>query len=948
MNDVRHVCTVLGFALRTKVVRAQGEEETLPAEYPVGLRRVPHICRLLDRSCSTPCAAVSEKLSLPYFYVTSNNQCCYGQHHPAGIGTGEGPSIAKSATGQSPVWRLKTEHHTTTHLVLMWNLPAHYVEVFGTFTQPPWSRGLPMWWCPVSRCHWIDLHETVPGLSGLMQFKFVADGSWKCDPNYPICDDGSPSHSLNNVCVIFPQRLRLRLSNQRLRRRQSVSSNRLNTTRLSTSWVCGVNSPKQATPRHGRQLIRNEDDKSRPRRANIAREASTAQPNELCSKPAWARFEAAGTPLSSSPTTKAFEEKRAGKRSPTISGTGAATSQACRRWLIRQAQQEQDGREDYRAAGLLGSEVSTSATSVAADEVADLKTDLSRTGAHTGTATTHSMTTGGTTGGSSDGMSLDGATLGEMQVANVGQQVATVGQQVARVGQQVATVGQQVATVREQAATVGHQVATVGQQVATVGQQVATVGQQVATVGQQVATVGQQVATVGQRSSRNEARRREKQKHLDTLVRCLSHHGGRRQQKSGIDKRRSRVANWPSYVTSLLHDPDVMLELFDLPKVLKLTNEYLCLRAGWSMTTHPEKRMTGGADSFYVSRDGRVLALADGVGAWEQLGVNSRAYADELVTAIKDVWEDAYHSIHSLHLKPSLLARELMTLAAKAPVSYGSATCTIAVFDPMRQELGICNLGDSGVSLLRRNNKGHITPYFRTPEMTHFFNCPFQLSKTPSRKVIEKILGLKNIENGKGFVLPAQDAPKHAHCFDLRVEEGDLLLMASDGLWDNLWPWEISSLCTLTLTPLEALILHDDTLLTEGTDIARALTEAASWKSQDPRSSTPFAKNYTAECGMPGFTGGKWDDITVIAAWVARHHISTTEIYGYDGELIAKASPLQSVNTPHVRLHPTHPERYAANIPECNGLTMYFWLDMIGGHGHLLAVASLGCRPCDY
>lgn len=94
--------------------------------------------------------------------------------------------------------------------------------------------------------------------------------------------------------------------------------------------------------------------------------------------------------------------------------------------------------------------------------------------------------------------------------------------------------------------------------------------------------------------------------------------------------------------------------------------------------------------------------------------------------------------------------------------------------------------------------------------------------------------------------------------------------MASDGLWDNLWDFEIRGLCNLALAPFEALILHDQNLATEADDVARAITEAALYRSRDIHARTPFATSYTARCGIPDYTGGKLDDITVIAAWIGR------------------------------------------------------------------------------
>lgn len=155
------------------------------------------------------------------------------------------------------------------------------------------------------------------------------------------------------------------------------------------------------------------------------------------------------------------------------------------------------------------------------------------------------------------------------------------------------------------------------------------------------------------------------------------------------------------------------------------------------------------------------------------------------------------------------------------------AILQIAIFDAERGELGVCNLGDSGLCILRRGPKSQMSAEFKTSETVHFFNCPYQLSRSPPPQVLAKMFGIDKIANGKGLLLPSQDEPSHGECYDLRIEEGDLILMSSDGLWDNLWPSEIASLCSLTLAPLEALILHDPSLATSPRNVARAMAEAA-------------------------------------------------------------------------------------------------------------------------
>lgn len=177
--------------------------------------------------------------------------------------------------------------------------------------------------------------------------------------------------------------------------------------------------------------------------------------------------------------------------------------------------------------------------------------------------------------------------------------------------------------------------------------------------------------------------------------------------------------------------------------------------------------------------------------------------------------------------------------------------------------------------MLRRNTAHQMTPFFQTKDMCHSFNCPFQLSRLPPVSVLSKMFDITNVTNGRDFVVPCMDEPKDAQCFDVDVMEGDLILLATDGLWDNLWPSEIASVANLSLTPLDALLLHDETFETAAHDISRAITEATLIRSKDFQCRTPFADSYTLECGIPAYRGGKWDDITVLSAWVCRKHRTT-------------------------------------------------------------------------
>lgn len=122
-------------------------------------------------------------------------------------------------------------------------------------------------------------------------------------------------------------------------------------------------------------------------------------------------------------------------------------------------------------------------------------------------------------------------------------------------------------------------------------------------------------------------------------------------------------------------------------------------------------------------------------------------------------------------------------------------------------------------------------PIFRSEEQQHSFNYPYQLG-TNSR-----------------------DSPKDTQSFNIKVTEGDIVIIGSDGLFDNVFDEDIVD---IVASKTKANILQSDPQ-----QIADALLRRAREVSEDTRfASSPFQSRAIQE----GFyyQGGKIDDITVI------------------------------------------------------------------------------------
>ncbi len=236
---------------------------------------------------------------------------------------------------------------------------------------------------------------------------------------------------------------------------------------------------------------------------------------------------------------------------------------------------------------------------------------------------------------------------------------------------------------------------------------------------------------------------------------------------------------------------------------------------------HPRKAWRGGEDSFIVSSPtNSTLAVADGVGAWEDKGVNPRAFADQILRC-------TYEFLKAGDKNPmfSLEAGFHNTnMVGSSTVCIGKMTGD-GIFR-------VANIGDSGFLIIRDEKI-----LLESTEHQHEFNYPYQIGRD---------------EEGEPH---GTDRPADAQYYQITLEEGDVVVMGSDGLFDNVWPKEI--LKTINNHPLNAI------------DLAERLSILAYDKSQDRDSSVPFfhrAKISNVE--FSSYQGGKEDDITVLVGIV--------------------------------------------------------------------------------
>ena len=230
---------------------------------------------------------------------------------------------------------------------------------------------------------------------------------------------------------------------------------------------------------------------------------------------------------------------------------------------------------------------------------------------------------------------------------------------------------------------------------------------------------------------------------------------------------------------------------------------------------HPQKIFWGGEDAVFTA--GRTFGVFDGVSGARKLdGVP--LYSKTLATEMKKrCQQDRGLSVQDMQK----FLQESREIADQSSTGASTALVASITEDGFLRAL---NVGDSTCLVIRG---GRIVS--KTKEISHFFECPYQLS------------------------VDSPDKPRDGTKLNIELVRGDLIVMGSDGIFDNLSDTEI----------LEAIEKANTAKLGQ---IAKRLADRSRKVSLNRRAETPYAKQ-AKKNGDPDYengVGGKVDDISCI------------------------------------------------------------------------------------
>jgi protein phosphatase PTC7 len=285
-------------------------------------------------------------------------------------------------------------------------------------------------------------------------------------------------------------------------------------------------------------------------------------------------------------------------------------------------------------------------------------------------------------------------------------------------------------------------------------------------------------------------------------------------------------------------------------------NKPLCFNAKAFQKTHPRKLNKGQKDADATLCSPMLVAVADGVSQIEEFGIDASELPNELLSAVEElaVSQLLPGQEQEEYMGPIAMMRD----AYESTESLGSTTVLTAIMDnstrihgKLHPMVAVCSIGDCEILILRRPTRdARLQPVFHTEMQRIEGNAqsPLQLARVDDSvdPDFDPSVAVEVIERGSAV-----------HC--VSSFEGDIVILGSDGVFDNLFIEEIVSICDNYLPPSVAGAKYRPASRKVLGEVAKKIVFGAHAKTNDKGGyfqDSPIGK------------GGKIDDTSCVVAEV--------------------------------------------------------------------------------
>lgn len=286
----------------------------------------------------------------------------------------------------------------------------------------------------------------------------------------------------------------------------------------------------------------------------------------------------------------------------------------------------------------------------------------------------------------------------------------------------------------------------------------------------------------------------------------------------------------------------------------------------------------------------KYFGVADGVGSLRAMyDIDPREFTHGLMQECENILLEASHredrDLGGTRFRRVIAPVELLAQSyerVKADNLIGACTVCIAMFDNVRHQLHFSNLGDSGIIVLRHidsaiagslkrdptpraERRSDLRLSFASQQQLESFNCPYQIGW----------MG-EEMSGKTSFRTPQESCTTSYH-----LKRGDIVIMATDGLFDNVdtediiecalrWEQKCGFIRGTDVVARDQRWIRGESMTRESRDhvqeLAQELCDLAREKSLDSTVDSPFAILAKENDIMWG--GGIPDDCTIIVGHV--------------------------------------------------------------------------------
>lgn len=348
------------------------------------------------------------------------------------------------------------------------------------------------------------------------------------------------------------------------------------------------------------------------------------------------------------------------------------------------------------------------------------------------------------------------------------------------------------------------------------------------------------------------------------------------------------------------------------PRPLKPRRDYWNYASTHENSSPPYLRSTkqdSGEDAWFAATVGGsqhhvAFGVADGVGGWQDSGVDPSEYSQALCGLMAGS-AHIQENIEESPCKPQPLLQQAYDAVSNNPrIPAGGCTASLGVTDrrgnidtakyvepqshhSLNVLLTYSSLGDSGYLVFGPGKVAH-----RSESQTHAFNTPYQLSKVPPKMQAQyKIFGSTYFS----------ETPADADVASHQLRHGDIVLFATDGVWDNLSAQDTLQIISrimeeggywfkshnfdgaetmLNETLIRQLPRKIEDKIEESYlpgQLAAAVMREAKIAGLDRRREGPFAKEVKQRFPQEGWEGGKPDDIAVVVCIAVEENVNSLQ-----------------------------------------------------------------------